>query len=211
MYAVIKTGGKQERVAEGQVVHVELLGEPVGAEVSFDPVLVVDGETVQATPAQLSGSKVVARVVGGELGPEDPGGHLQVQDQSAASLGAPAALRNGRDHLDHPGPRAPTRPVARGVGASGARRSAMSKTKGGGSTRNGRDSNVATPRGQGVRRYGGLRRLDHRSPRGTHFHPGDNVGRGGDDTLFALTEGMVKFGRRRGRKLVDVLPPTPAS
>ncbi len=70
MYAVIKTGGKQERVAEGQLVRVELLGEPVGAEVSFDPVLVVDGETVQATPTQLSGSKVVARVVGGELGPK---------------------------------------------------------------------------------------------------------------------------------------------
>jgi large subunit ribosomal protein L27 len=42
--------------------------------------------------------------------------------------------------------------------------------------------------------------------RGTHFHPGHNVGRGGDDTLFALTDGVVKFGSRRGRKLVDVLP-----
>jgi large subunit ribosomal protein L27 len=42
--------------------------------------------------------------------------------------------------------------------------------------------------------------------RGTRFHPGDNVGRGGDDTLFALTPGAVKFGRRGGRKLVDVIP-----
>ena len=42
--------------------------------------------------------------------------------------------------------------------------------------------------------------------RGTKFHPGENVGRGGDDTLFALVNGSVKFGQRRGRKVVDVLP-----
>jgi large subunit ribosomal protein L27 len=42
--------------------------------------------------------------------------------------------------------------------------------------------------------------------RGTRIHPGENVGRGGDDTLFALTPGKVKFGSRKGRKLVDVLP-----
>jgi large subunit ribosomal protein L27 len=42
--------------------------------------------------------------------------------------------------------------------------------------------------------------------RGTRFHPGENVGRGGDDTLFALAAGKVKFGQRRGRKLVDIVP-----
>ena len=41
--------------------------------------------------------------------------------------------------------------------------------------------------------------------RGTHFHPGLNVGRGGDDTLFAKADGVVKFGTRRGRRLVDIL------
>ena len=82
----------------------------------------------------------------------------------------------------------------------------MSKTKGGGSTRNGRDSNAQR---LGVKRYDGeavsagtiLVRQ-----RGTRIHPGENVGRGGDDTLFALTDGSVKFGERRGRKLVDILP-----
>ena len=83
----------------------------------------------------------------------------------------------------------------------------MSKTKGGGSTRNGRDS--AAQR-LGVKVYDGgvvnpgtiiVRQ------RGTHFHPGEQVGRGGDDTLFALAPGKVKFGSRKGRKLVDVLPP----
>ncbi len=70
MYAVIRTGGKPERVAEGQRLRVELLGEPVGAEVTFEPVLVVDGETVLATPAQLAGASVTAQIVGEELGPK---------------------------------------------------------------------------------------------------------------------------------------------
>ena len=42
--------------------------------------------------------------------------------------------------------------------------------------------------------------------RGTHFHPGAGVGRGGDDTLFALVEGAVEFGSRRGRRVVNVVP-----
>ena len=71
MYAVIASGGKQERVAEGQRVRVELLGEPVGAEVSLQPVLVVDdGGTVKATPDALAGAAVRAHVVGEELGPK---------------------------------------------------------------------------------------------------------------------------------------------
>ncbi|HLN16083.1 MAG TPA: 50S ribosomal protein L21 [Acidimicrobiales bacterium] len=68
MYAVIRTGGKQERVAEGQVVQVELLGQPEGAEVTFEPVLLVDGETVLATPDQLAGVTVTGQVLGEELG-----------------------------------------------------------------------------------------------------------------------------------------------
>ena len=54
MYAVIATGGKQVRVAGGQQVHVELLGLEQGASVDFTPVLVVDGDTVLATPTQLA-------------------------------------------------------------------------------------------------------------------------------------------------------------
>jgi large subunit ribosomal protein L21 len=70
MYAVISTGGKQERVAEGEQLRVERLGAEPGAEVRFEPVLVVDGARVLATPAQLAGSSVVATVVGEELGPK---------------------------------------------------------------------------------------------------------------------------------------------
>ncbi|HLI23938.1 MAG TPA: 50S ribosomal protein L27 [Acidimicrobiales bacterium] len=87
----------------------------------------------------------------------------------------------------------------------------MSKTKGGGSTRNGRDS---AAKRLGVKAFDGMA-VNAGSiivrQRGTHFHPGENVGRGGDDTLFALTAGKVKFGTRKGRRLVDVLPPALAA
>ena len=82
----------------------------------------------------------------------------------------------------------------------------MSKTKGGGSTRNGRDSNAQR---LGVKRFDGQLVTAGSiivRQRGTRFHPGENVGRGGDDTLFATADGTVKFGQRKGRKLVDVLP-----
>jgi large subunit ribosomal protein L27 len=81
----------------------------------------------------------------------------------------------------------------------------MAHKKGASSTRNGRDSNAQR---LGVKRYAGqvvnageilIRQ------RGTHFHPGLNVGRGGDDTLFALEAGTVEFGTRRGRKVVNIV------
>jgi large subunit ribosomal protein L27 len=81
----------------------------------------------------------------------------------------------------------------------------MAHKKGASASRNGRDSN---PQYLGVKKFGGevvtagaiiLRQ------RGTHFHPGLGVGRGKDDTLFALQPGAVQFGRRRGRRVVDVV------
>ena len=82
----------------------------------------------------------------------------------------------------------------------------MSKTKGGGSTRNGRDS---TAQRLGVKVFDGTAvpagSIIVRQ-RGTRFHPGENVGRGKDDTLFAKSDGLVKFGTRRGRRLVDIQP-----
>jgi len=81
----------------------------------------------------------------------------------------------------------------------------MSKTKGGGSTRNGRDSSAQR---LGVKVFDGTAVRSGAiivRQRGTHFHPGLNVGRGKDDTLFATAPGKVKFGTRKGRRLVDVL------
>jgi large subunit ribosomal protein L21 len=70
MYAVIATGGKQERVESGQRIDVELLGVEDGAEVTFTPVLLVDGDDVLATPAQLEGAAVTGTVVGTSKGPK---------------------------------------------------------------------------------------------------------------------------------------------
>jgi len=88
----------------------------------------------------------------------------------------------------------------------------MAHKKGASSSRNGRDSNAQR---LGVKRFGGqvvsageilIRQ------RGTKFHPGDQVGRGGDDTLFALAPGLVQFSHSRGRKLVNIVPaPNPGA
>ena len=69
MYAVISAGGKQYRVQEGETLQVERVGE-IGAEVSFTPVLVVDGDTVLATPDELKGVTVTGKVVGAAKGPK---------------------------------------------------------------------------------------------------------------------------------------------
>jgi large subunit ribosomal protein L27 len=77
----------------------------------------------------------------------------------------------------------------------------MAHKKGLGSTKNGRDSRAKR---LGVKRFGGevvtAGSIIVRQ-RGTHFHPGDNVGRGGDDTLFALTHGTVEFTRGLKRRV----------
>lgn len=82
----------------------------------------------------------------------------------------------------------------------------MSKTKAGGSSKNGRDSRAKRlgPKvfdGEFVNAGAVLVRQ-----RGTRIHPGDNVGKGSDDTLFALSAGTVKYGARANRRLVNVLP-----
>ena len=87
----------------------------------------------------------------------------------------------------------------------------MAHKKGASSTRNGRDSNAQY---LGVKRFGGQTVKAGEilvRQRGTHFHPGDGVGRGGDDTLFALVAGAVKFGSKRGRKTVNVVQPESVS
>jgi large subunit ribosomal protein L27 len=80
----------------------------------------------------------------------------------------------------------------------------MAHKKGGGSSKNGRDSQSQR---LGVKRYGGemvrAGTIIVRQ-RGTQFHPGDNVGKGKDDTLFALTDGVVVFKKRKNRKIVAI-------
>ncbi|HLR57479.1 MAG TPA: 50S ribosomal protein L27 [Beutenbergiaceae bacterium] len=81
----------------------------------------------------------------------------------------------------------------------------MASKKGASSTRNGRDSNAQR---LGVKRFAGQ---DVKAgeilvrQRGTKIHPGRGVGKGSDDTLFALSAGNVQFGNRRGRRVVEIL------
>ena len=82
----------------------------------------------------------------------------------------------------------------------------MAHKKGVGSSRNGRDSNAKR---LGVKRFGGEQVRAGGiivRQRGTKFHPGRNVGRGGDDTLFATVDGVVTFETRANRQLVSVYP-----
>ncbi|MDR2113884.1 MAG: 50S ribosomal protein L27 [Bifidobacteriaceae bacterium] len=81
----------------------------------------------------------------------------------------------------------------------------MAHKKGASSSRNGRDSNAQR---LGVKLFGGQAVRTGQiivRQHGTHFHPGNGVGRGGDDTLFALANGRVKFAARGGRRVVDVV------
>ena len=81
----------------------------------------------------------------------------------------------------------------------------MAHKKGASSSRNGRDSNAQR---LGVKRFGGefvkAGEIIVRQ-RGTHFHPGVNVGRGKDDTLFATAAGNVQFATRKDRKVIDIV------
>ena len=82
----------------------------------------------------------------------------------------------------------------------------MAHKKGGGSSKNGRDSNSQR---LGIKRYGGQIVKSGEiliRQRGTKFHPGENVGKGKDDTLFATSPGAVVFKRRRGRRFIHVDP-----
>lgn len=84
----------------------------------------------------------------------------------------------------------------------------MSKKKGAGTSRNGRDSaaqRLGVKVSSGTTVHAGTIIVRQR---GTKFHPGENVGKGRDDTLFAKANGVVQFAERKGRKLVDITPST---
>jgi large subunit ribosomal protein L21 len=68
MYAVIRTGGKQHRVEEGQTLDIELIGDD--EKVTLKPVLLVDGDTVLAKPSELTKASVTAKVLGESKGPK---------------------------------------------------------------------------------------------------------------------------------------------
>jgi len=70
MYAVIRTGATQERVEQGQQIQIDLRSDEVGKEISLEPVLIVDGDTVLSTPDTLKAATVTAKVLGEAKGPK---------------------------------------------------------------------------------------------------------------------------------------------
>ncbi|REE95582.1 50S ribosomal protein L21 [Thermomonospora umbrina] len=70
MYAIVRAGGRQEKVAEGDVLTVDRLKDEVGSTVTFPAVLVVDGDTVVSSPAELAKYEITAEVLGAEKGPK---------------------------------------------------------------------------------------------------------------------------------------------
>ncbi len=203
MYAVVKTGGKQYRVAEGDTIQVEKLAGEVGDTIVLkDVLLVVDGDDVRLGRPTVDAAAVSAKIL-------DHDRHRKV---IVYKYKRRKHYRRKAGHRQHytalkitaivaPADAAPA-PAATASGGD-----AMAHKKGQGSTRNGRDSN---PQHRGVKKYGGepvragniiVRQL------GTRIHPGRNVGCGRDYTLFALTDGVVKFERfQRRKRRVSVVP-----
>ena len=192
-HAIIMTGGKQYRVAEGDVIFVEKLDVEAGETVKFDKVLaVIDGENTVFGAPVIDGATVSANVV-------KNGSRLQDEAQKGLSqnAGSQTALHQGSDR-NHQRIIFPATTDNGGV-------TLMAHKKGMGSTKNGRDSESKR---LGAKRADGQFVLAGNilvRQRGTKIHPGTNVGKGKDDTLFALVDGKVKFERvGKDRKKVSV-------
>ena len=223
MYAIVKTGGKQYRVEQGQSLLVERLPVDDGARVQLQPLLYVDGSTVvdgrrpgrgqRARPASSAherGPKLRIVKFKPKRGYKRRTGHrqeltrLEVTGIKLAAPAARGAARAAPKAADAPSPRQPSRrraeprsPDRRSATAKEAR---MAHKKGLGSSRNGRDSNAKR---LGVKVFAGQAVTGGEiivRQRGTRFKPGDGVGIGKDDTIFA---------RSRGDRRVHPRPPRP--
>ncbi len=172
MFAVIRTGGKQYKVAKDDVLSIEKLEGDAGAAVTFGEVLMLGGEALKTGAPLVSGASVDGR--DRRTGPGREGHRLQeAPPQGHPPQARPSpALHQGEDHR-HP--------------RRAKEDQSMAHKKAGGSSRNGRDSN---PKMLGVKKFGGEAIAAGNiivRQRGTKFHPGDNVGMGKDHTLFATT------------------------
>ncbi len=98
MYAIVKTGGKQYRVAEGDVLEVEKLVGAPGDMVNLAAVLLVDGDSLVTDAAALASAAVTAELVGHTKGPEDPDPQVQEQDRLPQAPGAPSAADADQGH-----------------------------------------------------------------------------------------------------------------
>ncbi len=191
MFAVIRTGGKQYRVAKDDVIVVEKLAGKEGATVTFkDIVMSGNGSAVKL------GKDLAGVTVTGKLLKTDKGDKVVVFKKRRRNT-----YRRRRGHRQEQ-----SHVKITAIGGKDEE-GVMAHKKAGGSSRNGRDSP-----GQrlGVKRFGGQTVNGGEilvRQRGTKFHPGHNVGLGRDHTLFALCEGQVQFATKRdGRTYVSIWP-----
>ena len=221
MYAIVRCGGRQEKVALDDVVTVDKLDGKAGSSITLTALLVVDGDRVISDPAEVGRYQVTADIVGDAAGPKinmihyrnKTGyrrrlGHRQRYTQVRITGIGTEAKASSAKSLEHHGleRQGLERQTEGAEHRRRRRRTEMAHKKGASSSRNGRDSKAQR---LGVKRYGGqLVNAGEIIVRqhGTHFHPGQGVGRGGDDTLFALVGGTVEFGTFHGRRAVSIVP-----
>ncbi len=200
MYAIVRAGGRQEKVAVGDVIEIDRQSGEPGSEVVFPALLLVDGDAVTSDAKALAKVSVTAEILSLTKGPKidilkyknKTGYRKRMGHRSKLTLVRVTGIESTSPH--------------HASDATRRQRRTMAHKKGASSTRNGRDSNAQR---LGVKRFGG--QLVNAGEiivrqRGTHFHPGTGVGRGDDDTLFALQAGAVEFGTRRGRRVVNIVP-----
>ena len=194
MYAVVKTGGKQYKVAPGEKLKIEQIPADVGAEVVLDQVLMVgEGETVRLGQPNVAGATVKATVVAHGRGEK-----IRI-----------FKMRRRKHYQKHQGHRQNYTELQIDAIVAAEERT-MAHKKAGGSSRNGRDSEskrlgVKVYGGEAIRAGGIIVRQ-----RGTRIHAGVNVGLGKDHTLFALVDGKVSFREKgeRQHKYANVEPAT---
>ena len=209
------------------VLTVDTLAGEIGSSVTLPAVLVVDDGKVISDPAELGRYQVTAEIMGAIAGPKinmihyknKTGyrrrlGHRQRYTQvkitgistgKSGSARASSAKASPEKASTEKRERGEGQSLTEGRGRGREEELTMAHKKGASSSRNGRDSSAQR---LGVKRFGGQRVNAGEilvRQRGTHFHPGHGVGRGGDDTLFALVSGLVTFGSVRGRRAVSVV------
>ena len=193
MYAVIKTGGKQYRVAEGETLRVEKLAASAGDKLTFEPLLFAD-DAGKCPGGQAHRRRRQGRGRGGRAGPGQEDHPLQVQaaqDRTGASRATASRSPRSRSPPSAPGAAEQTPWLTK------KDRAALATAA------------IPTASAAGVKRFGGqVVRAGNILVRqvGTVFHPGNNVGMGRDFTLFALIDGTVRFAKTRGRQIVSIDP-----
>ncbi len=207
-YAIIKTGGRQYRVAEGDTIDVDLLDVEAGKTATFGEVLMhADGKKLTHGDPLISGAKVTAEVVEQRKDKKVIAFKYRRRKGYHRTVGHRRKLTRVKIKSDHVGRQESRREKVRltfsTCNYSTAQLLLMAHKKGQGSVKNGRDS---VSKRLGVKRFGSEMVVAGNiiiRQRGTKFLPGKNVGLGRDYTIFALVDGNVRFDRSGRRVNVD--------